>query len=85
MVDALLTLAETAQITNKKGETALHMIALSKFRRSYDPEDEFYPTSYPVSVSESSEEQEEPANIPGIRVATSLLSTTELTFKISTG
>lgn len=76
MVDALLALAETAQITNNEGETALHMIALSGYRGSHDPEESnrFLSASYPVFESEGAEEQEEPVDIPGIRIATSLMA-----------
>ena len=75
MVDALLALAETAQMTNHEGETALHMIALSDFRGRYDPEesDRFHPTPYSLE-SEPAEEQKGPVKIPGVCVAISLMA-----------
>lgn len=76
MVDALLALAETAQMTNNEGETALHMIALSGYRGRYDPRESnrFHLASWDIFESEWAEEQEEPIDNPGIRIATSLMA-----------
>ena len=76
MVDALLALPETTQIANNEGETALHMIALSRFRGRFDSEEShgFYSATFSLPESESAQELEKPVKIPGVRIAKSLMA-----------
>ena len=76
MVDALLALPETTQIANNEGETALHMISLSRFRGRYDSgkSQRFQPAILSLPESERAQELEEPVKIPGVQVAQSLMA-----------
>ena len=76
MVDALLALPETTQISNNEGETALHMIALSHFRGRDDSEEirGLYSATFSLPESERAQELEESARIPGVRVSKSLMA-----------
>ena len=73
-VDALLALAETAQMTNHEGETPLHMIALSDRRGRYPEGSDLFSSISYSHESEPAEEQEGSVKIPGVCVVTSLMA-----------